>query len=80
MIYKYLILSDIHLGIKDSKAKQLLQVLDNIFVDHIILNGDIIDGWAIKRGSKIKKSHTKVINKLIKLSNKTKITWVEMKY
>lgn len=76
MIYKYLILSDIHLGINDSKAKQLLQVLDNIFVDHIILNGDIIDGWAIKRGSKIKKSHTKVINKLIKLSNKTKITWV----
>lgn len=76
MIYKYLILSDIHLGIKDSKTKQLSELLDNIFAEHIILNGDIIDGWAIKRGSKIKKSHTKLINKFIKLSNKTKITWV----
>jgi UDP-2,3-diacylglucosamine pyrophosphatase LpxH len=76
MIYKYVILSDIHLGIKDSKAKQLLNLLDNIYTDHIILNGDIIDGWAIKRGSKLKKSHTKLINKFIKLSNKTKITWV----
>lgn len=76
MQYKYLILSDIHLGIKDSKAKELLDFLDNINVEHIILNGDIIDGWAIKRGSKIKKSHTKLINKFIKLSNKSKITWL----
>lgn len=76
MVYKYLILSDIHLGIKDSKAKQLLDFLDNVFAEHIILNGDIIDGWAIKRGSKLKKSHTKLINKFIKLSNKTKITWI----
>lgn len=76
MDYKYIILSDIHLGIKDSKTKELLDFLDNNTAEHIILNGDIIDGWAIKRGSKIKKNHIKVISKLIKLSNKTKITWV----
>lgn len=76
MKYKYIILSDIHLGIKDSKAKELLDFLENINSEHIILNGDIIDGWAIKRGSKIKKPHTKVISKLLKLSNKTKITWI----
>jgi UDP-2,3-diacylglucosamine pyrophosphatase LpxH len=73
---KYLIISDIHLGIKDSKAKELFDFIDNNIADHIILNGDIIDGWAIRRGSKIKKQHIKIISKLLKLSNTSKITWI----
>jgi UDP-2,3-diacylglucosamine pyrophosphatase LpxH len=76
MKIKYLILSDIHLGIKDSKTKELLKFIDKYNPENIILNGDIIDGWAINRGSKIKKHHIKVISKLFKLSNKSKITWV----
>jgi UDP-2,3-diacylglucosamine pyrophosphatase LpxH len=76
MEIKYLILSDIHLGIKDSKTKELLKFIDKYNPENIILNGDIIDGWAIHRGSKIKKNHIKVISKLFNLSNKTKITWV----
>lgn len=76
MKYKYLILSDIHLGIKDSKTKELLNLLEKINAEHIILNGDIIDGWAINRGSKIRKNHIKLISEFLKISNKSKITWI----
>jgi UDP-2,3-diacylglucosamine pyrophosphatase LpxH len=40
------------------------------------LNGDIIDGWALNRGAKWKKQHTKAVSALLKLSNKTKIIWI----
>lgn len=73
----YLIISDTHLGIKDSKTKELINLLDSYNPKHIILNGDIIDGWAINRGSKLKKNHIKIITKLLKLSHKTKITWIK---
>lgn len=76
MKYKYIILSDIHVGIKDSKTKELLNLLSKHNTEHLILNGDIIDGWAINRGSKIRKNHIKFISELMKLSNSTKITWI----
>jgi UDP-2,3-diacylglucosamine pyrophosphatase LpxH len=74
--YKAIIVSDLHLGTKDSKAKEFIEFIDSHPTDLLILNGDIVDGWALKRGSKWKNSHTKVITKLLKLSNKTKIVWV----
>jgi len=76
MKYKAVIVSDLHLGTKDSKAKEFIEFLENHPTDLLILNGDIIDGWALNRGSKWKKQHTKVISKLLKLSNKTKIVWI----
>jgi UDP-2,3-diacylglucosamine pyrophosphatase LpxH len=76
MKYQAIIVSDLHLGTKDSKAKEFIEFLDNHPTDLLILNGDIVDGWALNRGSKWKKSHTKVISKLLKLSNKTKIVWI----
>lgn len=74
--YQAVIISDLHLGTKDSKAEEFIEFLDNHPTDLLILNGDIIDGWAINRGSKWKKQHTKVISKLLKLSNKTQIIWI----
>jgi len=74
--YQTIIVSDLHLGIKDSKAEEFIEFIENYSTDLLILNGDIIDGWAINRGSKWKKHHTKVISKLLKLSNKTKIIWI----
>lgn len=76
MKYKAIIVSDIHLGTKDSKAEEFIKFLDDHPTDLLILNGDIIDGWAINRGSKWKKKHTKVISKLLKLSNTTQIIWI----
>ena len=76
MKYKAIIVSDLHLGTKDSKAKEFIDFLDTHPTDLLILNGDIIDGWALSRGSKWRKQHTKVIAKLMKLSLKTRIIYL----
>ena len=74
--YKAIIVSDLHLGTKDSKAEEFIEFIETHPTELLILNGDIIDGWAINRGSKWKKKHTKVISKLLKLSNVTQIIWI----
>ena len=74
--YKTIIVSDIHLGTKDSQAKEFIKFIDEHPTEQLILNGDIIDGWALQRGSKWKKSHTKVILKLLEMSKKTDIIWI----
>ena len=76
MKYQTIIVSDLHLGTKNSKAEEFLDFIEEHQTDVLILNGDIIDGWAINRGAKWKKHHTKVISKLLKLSNKTRIVWI----
>lgn len=47
MKYKTIIVSDIHLGTKDSQAKEFLKFLDEHPTEQLILNGDIVDGWAL---------------------------------
>lgn len=71
--YKTIIVSDIHLGTKDSQTKEFIKFLDEHPTKQLILNGDIIDAWALERGSKWKKQHSKVILKLLELSKKTDI-------
>jgi UDP-2,3-diacylglucosamine pyrophosphatase LpxH len=71
--YKTIIVSDLHLGTKDSQAKEFLKFLDEHPTKQLILNGDIIDAWALERGSKWRKQHSKVILKLLELSKKTDI-------
>ena len=41
--YKTIVLSDIHLGTKGSKAKELVRFLKVNTADNLILNGDIVD-------------------------------------
>jgi UDP-2,3-diacylglucosamine pyrophosphatase LpxH len=76
MKYQAIIVSDLHLGTKDSKADEFIEFIETHPTNLLILNGDIIDGWALNRGTKWKKRHTKVISKILKLSNKTRIIWI----
>ena len=76
MNYKAVIVSDLHLGTKDSKAKEFIEFLEKHPTDLLILNGDIVDGWALNRGAKWKKQHTNAISKIFKVSNKTKVIWI----
>ena len=46
MKYQAIVVSDLHLGIKDSKADEFIEFLDTHPTDLLILNGDIIDGWG----------------------------------
>lgn len=47
--YKTIILSDVHLGMRDSKAKEVSHFLKHTHCKTLILNGDIIDAWSLKR-------------------------------
>lgn len=76
MIWNTIIVSDLHLGTDGSKTEWFLEFLETHPCRLLILNGDIIDGWAMKRGSKWKKRHTKVISKLLKISSKTNVVWI----
>jgi UDP-2,3-diacylglucosamine pyrophosphatase LpxH len=75
--YKVVIMSDLHLGMNDSNPQKILNFLDSIHTDLLILNGDIIDIDAMKRGSKWKNKHTKVIMKLLDMSRKTEIIYIK---
>ena len=55
MKYQAVIVSDLHLGTKDSKAEEFIEFIESHPTDLLILNGDIVDGWALNRGTKWKK-------------------------
>ena len=76
MNYKTVIISDLHLGSTYSRSEDIANFLDKIKCDTLILNGDIIDGWALKRGNTWSQGHMKCIRKIMKKSYKTKIYWV----
>lgn len=76
MHYSRIIISDLHLGIKDAKAKEIIKFLKENTCDELIMNGDIIDFWALKRGSKWKKSHSNFFKTIIELSNTTRIIYI----
>ncbi len=61
-------LSDIHLGTPDSKADEVVNFLKHIKCHKLVLNGDIIDGWALKRGSRWTSRHSRFIRKVIKMT------------
>ncbi len=70
--YKTIIISDVHLGTKGSKARELVRFLKTNTCDKLILNGDIVDGWQLKRSGKWKKKHTSFFRVVIKMIEKTK--------
>jgi UDP-2,3-diacylglucosamine pyrophosphatase LpxH len=76
--YKTIVMSDVHLGSKWAKAKYATRFLKNNSCETLILDGDIIDGWAMMRGKKAKwkRSHTNFVKTLLDISDKTKIIYV----
>ena len=48
--YSTIVLSDIHLGTSHSKTVEVSNFLKSVNCRRLILNGDIIDGWALSKG------------------------------
>jgi len=71
--FKTLVVSDLHLGIKSSKAKEVVRFIRNHPAEKIILNGDIIDGWQLKKSGSWKKKHTRFFKLLLKMLSKEKM-------
>jgi len=65
-------LSDLHLGTPDSKADQVVEFLMHLNCQKLVLNGDIIDGWALRRGNKWTSRHSRVVRKIIKMTERDK--------
>jgi len=63
--YRTIVISDVHLGTKSSKARELLKFLKKFSCDNLILNGDIVDGWRLQKSGKWDKNHTNIFKYLI---------------
>lgn len=76
--YRSVFISDLHLGIKDSKANEVIDFLKHLECEHLILNGDIIDGWALRRGGKWTKRHSRVVRTIFKMADSkgTEVTYI----
>ena len=63
------VLSDVHLGTYGCHAKELLSYLKSVKPKILVLNGDIIDGWAFSKRY-FPNSHMAVISEIFKLMKK----------
>ena len=77
--YPTIVLSDIHLGSEHSRTEEVTHFLKHVDCDRLILNGDIIDGWQLKKsGKRWKQKHTDSFKVLMKMMEKrgTEIIYV----
>jgi UDP-2,3-diacylglucosamine pyrophosphatase LpxH len=65
--YRTIVISDVHLGTKGAKAKEVVRFLKVNTADNLILNGDIIDGWQLKKSGEWKRKHTRFIQRILKV-------------
>jgi UDP-2,3-diacylglucosamine pyrophosphatase LpxH len=68
--WRTIVMSDLHLGARQSQTDKILQFLSENESETLILNGDIIDGWALKGGGKWKNDCSKIFRKFMKRSEK----------
>ena len=68
--YRAIWISDIHLGTAGCKVDYLLDFLRHHESDTLYLVGDIVDGWALKRGWYWRQSHNDVVQKILRKSRK----------
>ncbi len=65
--FRTIVISDLHLGTDYSKIKEVLTFLKNHTYDKLILNGDIIDAWHLKKRGKWKKRDARFFKYLVKI-------------
>jgi UDP-2,3-diacylglucosamine pyrophosphatase LpxH len=75
--WRTIIMSDLHLGARQSQTDKIIKFLENNESETLILNGDIIDGWALKGGGKWKKDCSKIFRRFMKRSEEgTKVIYI----
>ncbi|MGF1586550.1 MAG: UDP-2,3-diacylglucosamine diphosphatase [Bacteroidales bacterium] len=77
--YKTIVISDLHLGIENSRAKEVSRFLRTNTCDLLILNGDIVDGWQLKKSGKWKKRHSRFIKSVIDMpsTHNTRVIYIK---
>lgn len=76
--FRTLVLSDLHLGSSGAKAKEVTTFLKQYTCERLILNGDIIDGWSLKKYGSWQKKHTAFFRTILKMMDKhdTKVIYI----
>lgn len=76
--YKTIVISDLHLGTSGSKALEVVEFLNENTCELLILNGDIVDGWQLKKKGLWHKKHTAFFRKILKIisKHKTKVIYL----
>lgn len=67
---KTLFMSDVHLGMADSKAVQAAHLIRHCKCEKLVLNGDIIDVWALKSTGRWTQEHTHFVRTVLKKMEK----------
>lgn len=67
--YRTVVISDVHLGNRHAKVLELTDFLSSIDCDRLILNGDIIDGWQLRKSgdTKWRPEYTRIFKIIMKM-------------
>lgn len=68
--YRTVFISDLHLGSKSARAKDLAAFLKRIRCERLYLVGDVIDMWRLKQRWFWPKQHNKVVRRILTMANK----------
>jgi UDP-2,3-diacylglucosamine pyrophosphatase LpxH/glycosyltransferase involved in cell wall biosynthesis len=68
--YRTVFISDVHLGTEDSKVHEVIDFLTHVHCEKLVLNGDIVDGWALRRGARWRKRHSRFVRTVLKKMEK----------
>jgi UDP-2,3-diacylglucosamine pyrophosphatase LpxH len=69
-------LSDLHLGSRWCRARELSAFLDFLECETLYLVGDIVDGWSLKRKFSWPSSHTDVLGKILDMARRSRVVYV----
>jgi UDP-2,3-diacylglucosamine pyrophosphatase LpxH len=68
--FRTIFISDVHLGVPECKSAQASHFLRNSLCEKLILNGDIIDAWHLKRSGGWNKGHTHFVRTVLRKMEK----------
>ena len=72
-----LFISDVHIGSRGCNSDELLHILNHYQPKQLIIVGDFIDGWLLKRRYYWIPNYTKIIKRILEYSqNGTKVVYV----
>lgn len=76
--FRTIVISDLHLGSGGSKAEEVTAFLKSYSCKKLILNGDIIDAWQLKKYGVWKRKHTLFFKRVLKMidEHNTKVIYV----
>jgi len=63
--YRSVFISDVHLGFRGCRARELLEFLRSVHCDHLFLVGDIVDFWSLARSFFWPQEHNDVVRAIL---------------